>query len=119
MNQTVTLREHPIEVELTASAERAAATLEQPLHVEMELYFSCLIRKKLQFRSLKSADSVAITDKLSLDFRPVMTAHCSTDYEGDEPPVTDFPIARQDSFMPHWVRIDYHNGHWQGDFGYN
>ena len=119
MRQTVSLQNHPVCVELTPAARRAAESLDRPLHVEMELYFSCLIRKQLRFHHQAGADAVAIQHNLTLGFRPVMTRHCGKDYAGDEPPLTDFPLARRDAFIPDWVRIDYRHGQWQGEFGYS
>jgi len=48
-----------------------------------------------------------------------MTQKCGTDYVGDEPPLTDFPIQKSDAFIPKWLRIDFKRGTWQGDFGFD
>jgi len=48
-----------------------------------------------------------------------MTAQCGNDYEGDEPPLTDFPIAREAPFTPRWLHLDCRNGQWLGNFGYH
>ena len=32
--------------------------------------------------------------------------------------LTDFPIAKPEAYVPHWLRIDYRKGQWQGEFGY-
>lgn len=107
-----------IAVELTERAERALRERAEPLMVEVELYFSCLLRKQVRFREGARGD-VAVTDRLSLKFRPIMTQSCGVDYEGDEPPVTDFPIARPEPFVPRWLRLDFRKGQWHGDFGYH
>jgi hypothetical protein len=57
-------------------------------------------------------------ERLRVSFRPVMTSVCGKDYEGDEPPLTDFPIVKPHAYVPHWLRIDYRHGQWQGEFGY-
>ena len=85
----------------------------------MELYFSCLVRKKVRFRDAgAAAEGVAVGDKLRVSFRPVMTAHCGTDYEVEEPPLTDFPIIHRRPYIPQWLYIDYRAGNWVGEFGY-
>ncbi len=84
----------------------------------MELYFSCLIRYKVRFHERADDGAVVVNDKLWLRFRPVMTAQCGNDYDGDEPPLTDFPIVKPGAFTPHWLTIDYRRGQWQGEFGY-
>jgi len=109
-----------VAINLTEAAERALLQRGQPLLAEMELYFSCLIRKQVRFRDLANEnDVVDAGNHLRIRFRPVMTAACNVhDYEGDEPPLTDFPITRPDSYIPKWLRIDFRRGEWVGEFGY-
>lgn len=118
MEKHVQLHDKTIHITLTHAAEQALATRNNVLLAEMELYFSCLIRKVVRFHEQDTDDSIPVTDTLKLRFRPVMTKHCGTDYEGDEPPVTDFPITQAERYVPHWLTIDYRNGKWHGEFGY-
>jgi hypothetical protein len=41
-----------------------------------------------------------------------------SEVEGEEPPITDFPITNAAAFVPRWLRIDYGGGEWSGEFGY-
>ena len=111
-----------IAIDISPAADKALATRDGPLQVEMELYFSCLIRKKVRFYdSLQAGDAslmAELSPQLQIRFRPVMTRSCGNDYEGDEPPLTDFPIANPRAYVPHWLRIDFRDGEWQGAFGY-
>lgn len=108
----------PVRLELSRAARQALAERSEPLYVEMELYFSCLIRLRVRFpEQIEAGDGVGVTDKLIVRFRPVMTRSCGRDYEGEEPPLTDFPIARPEAFVPKWLRLDYRHGEWQGEFG--
>lgn len=47
---TVTINGKPVRGEWTAAAARALASREAPLCVELELYFSCLVKKFVHFR---------------------------------------------------------------------
>ncbi len=109
-------------ISLSNTARNALSQRDTPLTVEMELYFSCLIRKRVRFYDTAQAGDKALTAQLpphlQLQFRPVMTRTCGRDYEGDEPPLTDFPIANPTPYVPHWLHIDYRHGEWQGEFGY-
>jgi len=118
MNSTITLENKRISVSLSNAAEQALQQRTTPLLAEMELYFSCLIRKVVRFYETPGSDSVSVNDKLALRFHPVMTKHCGLDYEGNEPPLTDFPIANAGRYVPNWLNIDYRNGEWHGEFGY-
>lgn len=118
METTIHIDDRPVRVHLSDQAARELATRAQPLVVEMELYFSCLIRKKVRFLEGPGADATPVTEGLAVRFRPVMTRDCGLDYEGDEPPVTDFPIVKEAPFVPKWLTVDYRNGEWSGEFGY-
>ncbi len=110
-------------INLSKSAD-AQLDNEQQLYVEMELYFSCLIRKRVNIsltpRMIDYVPASGYThdSKLHVGFRPVMTELCGIDYKGDAPPVTDFPLTRPERFTPMWLFLDYKNHQWQGEFGY-
>ena len=118
MKTAVSIKNRNIIVSITDKAERELNKRKAPLYAEMELYFSCLIRMKVRFyEQAMHSESVAVSDKLMLNFRPVMTAKCDTHYDGDEPPLTDFPIQKPEAFVPKWLKIDFKNGSWTGAFG--
>jgi len=119
MHNQIEIAGHRVDVDLTHAAQKALAQQEKAVIAEMELYFSCLIRKKVRFYdSLDEDEIVYVNNKLGVSFRPVMTKVCGTNYEGDEPPVTDFPIHKPENFIPKWLKIDYCRGEWQGEFGF-
>lgn len=118
---TLTLNDRVLSITLSAAARTALAKRSTPLYAQMELYFSCLLRLKVRFYETKPAGDLSwltASDNLIVSFRPVMTAQCNNDYQGEEPPLTDFPIAHDAPFTPRWLRIDYRKGQWQGEFGY-
>ena len=120
MHTTVTIEGKTVTVETSQSADRALLARKQPLLAEMELYFSCLIRKQVRFREAgENNNEIVVGDRLAVRFRPVMTAKCDINFEGDAPPLTDFPIVKPAAYIPHWLRIDFRGGEWKGEFGYN
>jgi hypothetical protein len=123
LQQSVEIDGRTVAIELSKAASKALTARTTPLLVEMELYFSCLIRKQVRFRDTVEDNSdnltVKLNDLLHIRFRPVMTRVCGNDYEGDEPPLTDFPIAKTRPYVPRWLHIDYRKDQWQGEFGYD
>ena len=119
-NYSVDFHGKTVKVELTQTAQKHLTQVTQPLFVEMELYFSCLIRKKVRFNNERAKESaIPVTDHLSVSFHPVMTRACHKDYEGEAPPLTEFPIAKPAPYVPRWLKIDYKSGEWWGEFGYD
>ena len=124
MKTTVHISGKAVAIETSTAATHALLQRKEPLLAEMELYFSCLVRKKVRFHEVSSPlgdanQQIRVTDELQVSFRPVITQSCSVaDVDGDEPPVTDFEIKKPEAFIPHWLYIDFQNGQWQGEFGY-
>jgi hypothetical protein len=106
-----------IQVEWSASADKAMHELKTPLMAEMELYFSCLIRKAVRFGAGASTRySATITPHLTVSFRPIVTKACSISEVEDEPPVEDFQLVKPEAFVPKMLTIDFKRGQWVGEF---
>ena len=106
-------------VYLSEAAKRALSLRDVPLYVELQLYFSCMTRKRVRFHQLEKGNYTPVSDKLKLMFRTIMTQRCSIHGLDGPPPVTDFPIVRAERFVPRWVCIDHDDKRgWQGFFGY-
>lgn len=117
MQSTVEILGKKVLVEWSSSADKKLKDLTEPLLVEMELYFSCLIRKAVRFgRDAQAGDFALAAPQLKIGFRPVMTKVCKlSDFEGD-PPLEDFPIVKPEAFVPKRLTIDYSGGKWKGEF---
>lgn len=85
MKKTIEILGKKVLVEWSASADKKLQDLSEPLLVEMELYFSCLIRKSVRFKNnAYSTNSSFAAPRLLIGFRPVMTKVCRvSDVEGD------------------------------------
>jgi hypothetical protein len=121
MEDTIFLYERPVRVLRTERARRTLEKRPEPLTVELELFFSCLLRMRVRFPEPgimpEGPGTVGTPDgQLIVRFRPVMSRHCSLE-EGHQ--LEAFPIAQPEPFVPRWVRIDYHPRHgWRGELGY-
>ena len=117
MQTTIEILGKKVMVEWSASADKKLQELAEPLLVEMELYFSCLIRKAVRFGGdAQAANFTSAAPRLKIGFRPVMTKVCKlSDFEGD-PPLEDFPIVKPEAFVPKRLAIDYKGGKWLGEF---
>ena len=118
MDKKIEIQGKHVTVSLSKSAEKALDARNKILIAEMELYFSCLIRKQVRFKEDIEGDFVNVAENLAVHFRPVMTKSCSINYDGDEPPLEDFPIKKPEAFIPHWLKIDFKKGEWSGEFGF-
>ncbi len=126
--QNIEMMGKQIQVEISHKAKQQLKNRITPLFIEMELYFSCLLRKQLRIREdidhesdETSTDgfSAQLSEHLHISFRPVMTKSCSvSSCDGEKPPLSDFPIKKPQSYVPKWLKLDFKKGEWCGDFGY-
>jgi hypothetical protein len=122
--QNIEMLGKQIQIEISNNAERQLNKRKTPLFIEMELYFSCLLRKQVRVteglnEQLDNKFFTRLSDILHIGFRPVMTKSCSvSSCAGDEPPLSDFPIKKPQSYVPKWLKLDFKKGEWLGDFGY-
>lgn len=117
MQDQIELYGRRLRLELTPAAQSALYARTTPLHAEMELYFSCLIRKRVRFDVPVRGEAASFGQQLTVSFRPVMTRGCAVSEYTPES-LEDLPIVEPGRFLPHWLRIDWRDGAWQGDFGF-
>lgn len=111
-----------MDITITDKARTALDTLVTPLHVEMELYFSCLIRKQVVYPAAPHSDAQTIDTEhpnLKLYFRPVMTKTCSMEESHGNPDLVPFPMQDSEKFQPKWFRLDHGSRGWHGEYGYS
>jgi len=109
----------PVRVEWTARAEAALGARTHPLIVELELYFSCLVKKFVHVRKDASGHALAwVDERLALYLRPVTSTSCTPQTAarlGRQPEVEiDTPATRR--IAPKRVQLDFSDGAWRGSF---
>ncbi len=135
MQKQLTFHNKAVEVKLSGAADKQSQQLTSVLLIEIQIYFSCLLGKRLAFYSeqpLKGAwqlsadefdvvlkDAQQLSDNLYVRFNTVMTKSCPVGDHIGPPPVTDFTINNQKPYVPNWLNIDFKNGQWAGHYGWN
>lgn len=109
----------PVVVEWMQRADRALRARDTPLIMELELYFSCLVKKFVHFRSDVGHHVPAhVTDKLVTYFRPVTSTACSWDEarQRDRQPEIEIDVPVVQRLAPKHVFIDYRMDAWQDEY---
>lgn len=110
-----------LELDVDKRAWQALQKRDAPLYVILELYFSCLIRKRVLISDSprQGINYLDAGNNLYIGFTPVMTRACSVaDAEGAPPELTEFPIKRRSAYLPKWLRLEQSGGNYSGEFGY-
>jgi len=134
MQKQLTFHDKAIDIKLSKPADLQSEKLDSILLIEIQVYFSCLLGKRLAFYtnqpqngawqveadlfSSMLEESQQLTDKIFIRFNTVMTKDCPvSDYIGP-PPVSDFKISNLKPYVPSWLNIDFNNDKWLGEYGW-
>jgi hypothetical protein len=116
---SVVINGRNVAVEWTRAAADELARRPDPLIVELDLYFSCLVKKFVHFRKdSRGKPTVAASDKLHLYFRPVTSTACSfevAEHLGRQPEM-ELHTVTVGKIAPRQVSLDFARGAWRGSF---
>ena len=102
-----------IEIFCSASADKALAKRDLPLVVELELAYACFARKQVYFHETSTNENlIEVNGKLALQITTIVPDTCAVTSKAQ----SNTTIALR-NFTPKWVRIDYVDGKWVGEYG--
>jgi hypothetical protein len=103
----------------TVAINGKLAERSRPLVVELELYFSCLVKKFVHFHDeAPPRATVRVADNLHLYFRVVTSTACTMDLAErlGRQPETELDTAVARKLAPRRVRLDAVKGDWRAEF---
>ena len=111
------INDRGIDVFCTARARRELQGREIPLIVELQLYFSCVIKKRVLFHRRSSLTTSPVDANLELAFEAVASAPCDpNEFAAHYPRGTSMSRDKTAAMVPRRVEIDYRQGQWEGVF---
>jgi len=131
-NITSRLHNKDINVFWTKRAQQVLSSQSTSLIIEMQIYFSCVIKKRVLFHERSDSrelDSInvglefehlqplPINGKISITSRSVQSGSCSPiEFAKNYPIIKELTSASAKSMNPRILKIDYKNNQWQGVF---
>lgn len=116
--QTIVLQGKDIEVNWTDRADKALRLRQQPVILEMQLYFSCVVKKRVIFHEHTELDTIAVNEKLRLGYRAIQSAVCDPEtFARDYPGARELESKAAARMQPSRLDIDYRKGQWLGEMG--
>lgn len=87
------------------------------LTAEMQIYFSCVVQKRLLFHEVYEHSSVPVNDKIAVALRAVQSDTCDPVYFANNHPVKkEFTSKGAGKMRAKELFLDYKNGDWVGRF---
>jgi len=115
--EKTTINDRHFTVKYTARAKKALEARSQPLIVEMQIYFSCVVQKRVLFHDSFEHESTPVNNKIAVAIRSVESQSCDPEYFVSNHPekrVLDSSAAKKMSAKE--LIIDYKNSEWAGCF---
>jgi hypothetical protein len=118
-SQVAHIEGREVEVRWTARAERTLQASPQPLVVELQLYFSCVVKKRVVFHRQVDFATTRVNGRLEIAFRPIASRACDPrEFALHYPAGKDLSAGPAARMIPRSVEIDFRGGRWEGQFGY-
>ncbi len=117
--RAIRINAREVEVRWTARADRALRARREPLVVELQLYFSCVVQKRVLFHTDYPAAGVEVMPGFAIVFHPLAAAACDpVEFAASHPPGRDLGDGMGARMVPRRVEIDFRDGAWEGQFHY-
>jgi len=117
--QVVQIGQHKVELRWTRRAERLLQLSSKPLIVELQLYFSCVVKKRVLFHHSADFATTRVNGRLEIAFRPIASAVCDPrEFAANFPAGKDLSTGPAARMIPRSVEIDFRASRWEGRFAY-
>ena len=117
--RSVSINGKPVSVVWTRAAAQQLARRAQPLVLELELYFSCLVKKFVHCHDQAPLRATTpVSDRLELCFRVVTSTACTMEVAErlGRQPETEVHTAAAGKLAPKRVHLDFRRGQWVAAF---
>lgn len=102
---------------LTKRAGRRLLQQPQPLILECQLYFSCVVKKRVLFHEGPDQEAIPVTEKIGVKFRTVEPTACDPEeFANNYPEKRELNSKGANRMRLKEVRLDYRDDQWEGEF---
>ncbi|MCU7940744.1 MAG: hypothetical protein KZQ64_16130 [gamma proteobacterium symbiont of Bathyaustriella thionipta] len=120
-SKTVRINGKPLCIEWTNRADSALRKRKYPLNIEMELYFSGMIKKMVIFHDspknkIEQDKLHSITRQMKVWFHPVTSGVFKMGDAPHQQSMIDVEIINLHNYYPKKLNIDFRNDRWEGHF---
>jgi hypothetical protein len=111
------LKGKPFLIRFTKRAKEELDKMQGKLTIEMQIYFSCMVQKRVLFHENYENESVAVNDKLSIALRVVQSDVCDPIYYANHhPEKAELTSDKAEKMTAKELIFDYKKEGWIGGF---
>jgi hypothetical protein len=106
-----------IEVSWTKRAQRELNKRPNALIVEMQLYFSCVVKKRVLFHEVNPKSTIKLNDDIELVFRAIQPTSCDPiEFAQHYPVKHELAGPAVGKMSPKILKIDFKDNVWVGEY---
>jgi len=120
--ESIDIRGKKMAIFYSQRAENALAKRETTLIAELQLYFTCVVQKRVLFHDLQdvtSLETIPTLSNLEIAYHTVQSNACDpVEFAEKHPVKKELKSKGAQSMRPSRFKIDYKDGEWIGDFSF-
>ena len=116
---SIDIRGKKMAIMYSKRAEKALIQRNSALIAELQLYFTCVVQKRVVFHEYSDIETIAANEKLEISYHAVQSDTCDPVKFAEKHPVKkNLNSKGAQSMRPSLFKLDYKNGQWIGDFSF-
>lgn len=124
LRDSIDIRGKKMAILYSKRAEKALMERKSPLIAELQLYFTCVVQKRVLFHEQTEheqteLDTVKTHNNLEIAYHTVQSNACDpVEFAEKHPVKKELNSKAAQSMRPSAFKIDFKNGEWVGDFSF-
>ena len=116
---SIEIRGKKMAIMYSKRAEKALELRTKPLIAELQLYFTCVVQKRVKFHEQTILETITANPHLKIAYHAVQSSACEpVEFAENHPVKKELNSKGAQSMRPSLFKIDYKNGQWIGDFSF-
>ena len=119
LRDNIDIRGKNLKILYSKRAETQLLKRNIPLIVELQLYFTCVVQKRVLFHKATQLETIKAKNNLEVTYHTVQSNACDpVEFAEKHPVKKELNSKGAQSMRPSQLKIDYKNGEWLGDFSF-
>jgi len=116
---SIDIRGKKMSIMYSKRAEKALQQRSQLLIAELQLYFTCVVQKRVNFHDTTELETIPANPNLKIVYHTVQSNACDpVEFAEKHPVKKELSSKGARSMRPSLFKIDYKKGKWIGDFSF-
>lgn len=116
---SIDIRGKKMNIFYSKRAETALKNRNTPLIAELQLYFTCVVQKRIIFHEHTDLETIFANPYLEIAYHTVQSNACDpVEFAASHPVKNELNSKGAKNMRPSFLQIDFINNQWIGEFGF-